>query len=391
MNLNLNTATRYGLNVLALLGISVAFYLGSSIFIPLTVSILLATILYPAASWLHRRLKMPWFLACLSSVLGLVLLHLAVFSAVATSIPQLVNKLPTDRPGWDKKYTETASKLAQMSPFPIDDVLPPNPENSSFYLSVTKLFSPENLSNFLQKLAGYGLEQLSQLVLILFITLFVLLEGEMLARKSRAIFGPSAETQSRVTRALAEMAEAVQTYLVWRTIVNAGLAIVLGLVYKYWIGLDHWYLWAVLTAVLSYVPYIGTIAAGLPPVLEALISGRPEAAVTVVLFYTCVVTVEGYLIVPWVMGRSMDLNATTVMLACLYWHLVWGFAGLFLAMPLMAAIKAVCLHVEEWNAWGQLMNSSPNIVPPPHHSDRTDPDATVLLEALGSGSRAGGR
>lgn len=392
MNLNLTTATRYGLNILALLGISTAFYLGSSIFIPLTVSILLATILYPAASWLHRRLKMPWFLACLTSVLGLVLLHLAVFSAVATSIPQLVNKLPTDREGWDRKYTETANKLAQMSPFPIDDVLPPNPDNSSFYLSVTKLFSPDNLSNFLQKLAGYGLEQLSQLVLILFITLFVLLEGEMLARKGRAIFGPSAETQSRVTRALAEMAEAVQTYLVWRTIVNAGLAIVLGLVYKYWIGLDHWYLWAVLTAVLSYVPYIGTIAAGLPPVLEALISGRPDAAVTVLIFYTCVVTVEGYLIVPWVMGRSMDLNATTVMLACLYWHLVWGVAGLFLAMPLMAAIKAVCLHVEEWNAWGQLMNSSPTIVPPPHHDpDRADADGTVLLEALGGAPKAGGR
>ena len=41
----------------------------------------------------------------------------------------------------------------------------------------------------------------------------------------------------------------------------------------------------------------------------------------------------------------------------------WWLAGLFLAMPLMAAIKAICLHVEDWNAWGQLMSSSPEIVP----------------------------
>ena len=49
MNLNLTTATRYGLNVLALLGLAVALYLGRSIFVPLTIAILLAAMLYPSA------------------------------------------------------------------------------------------------------------------------------------------------------------------------------------------------------------------------------------------------------------------------------------------------------------------------------------------------------
>ena len=81
MNLNLTTATRYGLNVLALLGTSVALYLGSSIFIPVTISVLLATILYPAASWFHSRLRFPWFLACLVSILGLVFLVMTMTGA----------------------------------------------------------------------------------------------------------------------------------------------------------------------------------------------------------------------------------------------------------------------------------------------------------------------
>ncbi len=383
MNLNMTTATRYGLNVLALLGLSVAFYLGSSIFIPLTISALLATILYPAARRLNQHLRLPWFFACLTSVLILVAVNLAVVAALAASIPQLFNKLPADRDGWNKRYTDTAKKLADVSPFPIDEILPPDPDKSSFYLSVTKLFSPDNLSAYLQSIGGYGFVQLSQLLLILFITLFLLLEGEMLARKARVVFGPSTDTQSRVARALGEIADAVQTYLVWRTIVNAGLAIVLGLFYKYVFGLEQWYLWAVLAGVFSYVPYLGTIAAGLLPVLEALISGRPEVALGVILFYTVIVTVEGYLIVPWVMGRSMDLNATTVMLACLYWHLVWGTAGLFLAMPLMAAIKAVCLHVEDWNAWGQLMSSRHEVDPIPADAVKIpDPDPTAIIEAL---------
>ena len=74
-------------------------------------------------------------------------------------------------------------------------------------------------------------------------------------------------------------------------------------------------------------------------------------------FYVAFVTVEGYIIVPMVMGRSMDLNATTVLLTTVYWHLVWGTAGLFLSMPLMAIIKAVCAHVRGLEPWARLMET----------------------------------
>jgi AI-2 transport protein TqsA len=202
-----------------------------------------------------------------------------------------------------------------------------------------------------------------------------------------------------VSKALAEMAEAIRTYLVWRTIVNLGLGIVLGAVYKY-AHLQYWYLWALLVVVFSYVPYLGTIAAGIPPILDALVFVDPLTAIGIMAFYTCLVTFEGYIIIPWVMGRSMDLNATTVLLACLFWELVWGMAGLFLAMPIMAAIKAICLQVDGWQGWGELMGSGPA---KPIELE-TDPeklrldaiargtvngDGTVVLDEL-SGEKKGG-
>src|SRR6476620_1282496 len=97
MNLNLTSATRVGLNVLALLGAAIAFYLGQSIFIPLTISALLAVILWPAASWLHRKVRMPWFMACLSVILLLVLINLAVFAGFAVAVPQIIQELPNPR------------------------------------------------------------------------------------------------------------------------------------------------------------------------------------------------------------------------------------------------------------------------------------------------------
>ena len=156
--------------------------------------------------------------------------------------------------------------------------------------------------------------------------------------------------RSKVVETLTEMTTAVRTYLIWRTIINILLAAVVGAVYQA-MGLHQAWTWALLVAILNYIPYLGPIIAGIPPILDAFVHVGPWTSVAVVVFFTAVVTIEGYLIVPVVMGRNMDLNATTVMLACLFWDLVWGTPGLFLAMPLMAAIKSICDHVPGWKPW----------------------------------------
>jgi AI-2 transport protein TqsA len=361
MNLNLTLATRIGLNLCAIFGISVALYLGSSIFIPVVFAVLLASVLFPFAKFMHERLLLPWFFACLGAVLALVVLHLVVIGAFAWAVPKTIVGLPQDEKQWEAQYVKIQTNLSVIFPIRDDDeFLGRDPKKSQAIGLIKEQLTREKVSAGLMKLALLGLDHLWQAILVLFVTLFLIFEGQMLADKVKAIFGTSLETRGRVTVALAEMAEAIRTYLVWRTIVNLGLALVLGTVYWY-LGLKHWYLWALLVAVLSYVPYIGTIAAGIPPVLDALLFVDPLTAFGITLFYVCVVTFEGYIIVPWVMGRSMDLNATTVLLACLYWHQVWGIAGLFLAMPLMAALKAICMQVHGWQGWGHLMGSGPAV------------------------------
>lgn len=407
MNLNLTTATRIGLNLSAMLGIAALLKFGASIFIPLILSVLMASILFPPARFLHDRIRMPWFFACVLSLVAAVALFVVVFVAFAIAIPRTIEGLPKEEEGpngWKEQYRKIQRNLTFVIPFKTEHWLPAEPEEKKGVYGVIKAaFSEEKVSNAVQTIALLLLEYLWQAILIMFITLFLLLEGQMLSDKVRAIFGPSRETQGRVTVAIAEMAEAIRTYLVWRTIVNLGLAIVLGAVYNA-AGLQYWYLWALLVAVLSYVPYIGTIAAGIPPVLDAMIFVDPATAIGIGVFYTGVVTFEGYIIVPWVMGRSMDLNATTVLLACLVWELIWGMAGLFLAMPIMAAVKAICMQVEGWQGWGDLMSSGPAkplkletdadrarldaIAAASENGDNAD--KTIAMDALDDGGRKGG-
>src|SRR5204863_3961183 len=116
----------------------------------------------------------------------------------------------------------------------------------------------------------------------------------------------------------------VRAYLVWRTIINFAMAGLLGVLYQI-LGLKLAWSWALLTAVLWYIPYLGPIAAGIPPLIDAFVSCEtPYPAILLLILYTIWVVIEGYFVVPVVMGRSMEMNATTVMLACLYWERVWG-------------------------------------------------------------------
>jgi AI-2 transport protein TqsA len=119
--------------------------------------------------------------------------------------------------------------------------------------------------------------------------------------------------------------------------------------------------------------------------LDALIHTSAGVAFLSMVFYTGIIILEGYVIVPLLMGRHMDLNATTVMLSCIFWELVWGVPGLFLAMPLMGAIKAVCEHVPGWEVIANLMSARDEGPFSQSHAKTAitvheDPERTVVMK-----------
>jgi predicted PurR-regulated permease PerM len=381
MNLNLTTATRIGLNILALLAAIIALRLGESIFVPLVIALLLATILWPSADRLNTFYRLPWPVACIGAVMVLVVLNLAVMGGIVLAVPRLLQDLPQDPAKQQELYDKFRSRLGQVGVPVENEYFPPDASESQVFKYVQKTLEGTYITDALLRAAGYIGTWLWQFVLILFIILFLLMEGRMLTRRVTEVFGPSAEVRAKVVDTLTEMTTAVRTYLIWRTIINVFLAVVVGLVYQA-MGLHQAWTWALVVAILNYIPYLGPIIAGIPPIVDAFVHVSPWAAVGVVVFFTAVVTIEGYLIVPVVMGRNMDLNATTVMLACLFWDLVWGTPGLFLAMPLMAAIKSICEHVPGWKPWANLMSAREADVPVPVTPKTiiSDPDQTVVMD-----------
>jgi predicted PurR-regulated permease PerM len=409
ISLNLSTATRWGINLLIVLAIVGALWLGRSIFIPTTISLLLAAMLWPGANWLNvrgvpvpllatrpnlpwlrpaiYRVKLPWSVACTAVVTILVALALAVTIGFGIAIPKMVQSLPNDEEKIQALYQRFHDRIEEISPFPPDpNYLPPKAKDSQLVQYIRGALDPEKspvVVNTLIDIANYGRAWLWEAILIFFILFFLLLEGRDLTRHVVEIFGPGADVREKVGAALTDMSNQIRSYLVWRTIINFSMAMFLGLIYHI-LGLSQPWTWALMTAILWYVPYIGPIMAGIPPVLDAFVTcDTPWVAIGILVFYIAFVILEGYFVVPVVMGRSMELNATTVMLACLFWELVWGPSGLFLAMPLMAALKAVCTHVPDWQPWANLMSTRDGV---PATARKilaaVDEDATQLLSLV---------
>lgn len=369
-NISFHSATRWGVNVFLLLAGIVALRLGQTVFVPLIMALLLAAVLGPVAAWIHRTLKVRWSIACLlviSLLLALNLLLTSLFIAAASRLAQQIPS-PNDETRILQLYNRFYERIeASVGAEVLDaELFPKSPQKASDIRIVQYL--SEAVPQLIRDGARYTGDWLLYWIIIMFTLLFLLLEGRMLARRVVEIFGPSIEIQDKVGQVLADMAHQVRTYLVWRTIINFGLAIIMGVVYQL-CGLSQAWTWAILLAILNYIPYLGPLIAGVPPFIDAFLSTSPAGALTVAVLYWTIIILEGYLVVPLLMGRSMHMNATTVMLACLFWDLVWGTVGLFLAMPIMAGLKAILYHIPEGRPWANLMSDSdeepkPVVIPP---------------------------
>jgi predicted PurR-regulated permease PerM len=122
------------------------------------------------------------------------------------------------------------------------------------------------------------------------------------------------------------------------------------------IHLQYALLMGPLAAILSLVPYIGVALGILPPLLVALMQYDTTGpflviGVAVALVHFLAVNI----LTPKLVGQRVNLNALAVTISMMFWSWLWGGFGLVLAVPITAAIKAVCDNVESLKPYGAWM------------------------------------
>ena len=112
-----------------------------------------------------------------------------------------------------------------------------------------------------------------------------------------------------------------------------------------WGGVPMAALLGLLTGLLAFVPNIGAIVSGILMVAVGFSAGS-EAGLWAIMTYFIVQVVDGYVIVPYVARRTVDLAPALVLAAQLLFGALFGIMGLLLADPIVATIK---VSLEEWS------------------------------------------
>jgi AI-2 transport protein TqsA len=325
------------------------FYFARPIMVPIVVGVTLAFVLSPAVRLL-QKLRVPRVLSVILVVFVTLVVFIAVAGLVAAQAGSLVVQLPDY---WTSFQKELASWLER---FPLLAEYLPKGETGEplSFLSNIKWNDIASLSKYVFVGIGSALSILGNVILILLITSFILIEWDGFRTKFTHLFGKeSAETSRQIT---AEISRNISGFIIVRFAIAIGLAVfvTIGLLIM---GVPYAYVWGPLAGALNLVPYVGSVVSAIPPMIVASIDhGSMWWMLWVALFFLVLQFVEGNVIAPKLIGDKVNLNLTAVMISTLYWGWLWGGVGIILAQPITASIKVICDHVESLRPIGSLLD-----------------------------------
>src|SRR5215467_1114031 len=341
-----------------LVGVVLFLYFARPILIPLALALTLNFLLTPMVMWLQK-----FSLRRGPAVALVVLIFSAVVGAmgwvVAGQLLQVASDLPQYRENIRNKIEAlhlppgSALGRAAESVKEIDmDFSAPagdgqtNPRTSSkpvvpqaqSAIPVQVVTPPATGLRYLSQLLKPLLLPLSTAGMVLIFTVFILIKQEDLRDRFLRLAGVG--QLHAMTLALDDATQRVSRYLVLQLLVNAcyGLCFGIGV---FLIGIPNAPLWGVIAGLFRIVPYVGALSATAFPLILALAFfqgwGPP---VLLILLFGVLELIASNVVEPWLYGAHTGISSLALLVTTVFWTMLWGWAGLVLAVPL-----TVCLIV----------------------------------------------
>lgn len=346
-------AATVSLVILAILGVVAALYLGRGLFIPIALALFLNALLRPFIRYLQKyRISAP--LGAAIVVLGLLGVVVGTGIVLAkpaqnwmVSAPEKLNDAQTRLRVLYRPFQKVSAAAANLSS---TTTAPPGTRATT-----TVTLAPTTPA-FVTRLFGtMATVILGGVTVLLLLYLLLAAGGTFLVRLMGII--PTRANKRAAAHIAAEVETAVAQYLAVSTMLYIIEAVLVGL--ACWaLGMPSPLLWAALTLTLEFIPYIGGAVLVVILTVGALASfdsvGR---AVMVPISYLVISAVQNNLASPILYGNRLKLNPVAVLIAVLFWGFLWGAIGAILAVPIVAAIKILCDHIDALNSLGKFLEA----------------------------------
>jgi predicted PurR-regulated permease PerM len=346
-------------------------YLGRTVLIPITLSVLLSFLLAPLVNLLRRI-----HLGRVPSVLVAVVLALSIIVAAGGLIGTQIADLAQEAPG----YAQTIrSKFDAVQSFAVGEsnlmmrrlgqqlnapaLAPPKSKSATDDKPLAvEIHQPDPTPiQLAERIIAPVVDPLSTTVIVLIVTVFVLLQREDLRDRLIRLFGSS--DLHRTTAAMNDAARRLSRYFLSQLGVNAGFGLITG-VGLYFIGIPSPVLWGVLGMLLRFVPYIGApMAMVLPMALAAAVSPGWSMVIWTAGLYLSVESVIGQVVEPLLYGHSTGLSPFSIVVSATFWTWLWGPIGLILSTPLTLCLVVLGRHVERLEFLDVILGDRPALTP----------------------------
>jgi len=151
--------------------------------------------------------------------------------------------------------------------------------------------------------------------------------------------------KERIIEIIVKMDQAVAGFF-WGRVLIAGISVLMFTIAFALVDLPYWSLLGFVTGLLTIIPYVSIVGwplAVLFKYLDVATSGEAVTWVAVLLWpslaYLIPQSIEGWILTPWIQGRSTDMSAATVLIVLFIGGAIGGFFGVFLAIPVAACAK----------------------------------------------------
>ena len=351
-------------SIIAAIAVAYLLHWGAPFFIPLLVAILISYALSPAVDQMTRVLRYRTVSA------GLVVAALVgAFGFAAWSWSDDVEAIGEKVPEATKTVSRTVQRIATPSR-PITEMKKaaadiesvaktgkPAPDAAAQAQAPKPAAETERISMWQLVWAGWkGVTfAATQVTVVLFLVFFMLASGSFFKKKIVMLSGERLAQRKFTVQVIDEIDAQIRRYfvvmLVANTLVGLGTWAVFAVA-----GLEYAGLWGLVAAVVHTIPYFGpALIAGGSLVVALVQFGEWQRAVIVAASSVVVAAIVGSLFATWLASRQMRMNATASFIGLLFFGWIWGLWGLLLGIPILAIVKTICDHNEDWKPVAELL------------------------------------
>lgn len=315
---------------------------------PLLTAIILSLVVLPISKWVEKKgMNRTW--ASILNTLLLFIISIGFMALVSFQIKNFVDDWSKIKQTMEPKIEQLKSFVFEHTPLEISDL--EQKESGSIVPVVSSEGNQgQKAFSFFNKVVGFFGTYLLTFIYIFFVLNYRRRFKEFLLR----LFPD--DKQQNVKEIIQKSATVTQQYLVGKLILMALLAVLysIGLGIS---GVDNFILVSIIASLLTMIPYIGNIIGfGLALALGYLTSGNTGVLIGIILTFSIAQFVESYVLQPYVVGDKVDLHPFPVILAVVLGNALWGIIGMILAIPILAIITTIFLHVRSLHPFGFLLS-----------------------------------